>query len=97
MNNEYVKYVEPPTTTEVLARSDEFYVEEKDSPHSGHSFTMMRENAGIYGAVSHQYSKSELVGDMKYQLWRDTKKLNELQPKVKALCALLQELEEEEE
>jgi membrane protein insertase Oxa1/YidC/SpoIIIJ len=34
---------------------------------------------------------------MQHQLWRDTEKLNELQPKVKALRALLQELEKEEE
>ena len=93
MNNDYVKYVEPPTTTEILARSGEFYIEEVDSPYNGRTFTMQKENAGIYGLVSHGYSKSELVSEMKHQLWVDTKKLNELQPKVKALRALLQELD----
>ena len=97
MNNDYVKYVEPPTTTEILARSGEFYIEEKDSPYNGHTFSMQKENAGVYGLVSHGYSKSELVSDMQHQLWRDTEKLNELHPKVKALRALLQELEKEEE
>ena len=95
MNNDYVKYVEPPTTTEILARSGEFYIEEVDSPYSGHTFTMQKENAGIYGVVSHGYSKSELVSEMQWRLRRDTEKLNELQPKVKALRALLQELEKE--
>jgi len=97
VNNDYVKYVEPPTTTEVLARSGEFYIEEVDSPRVGHSFYLLKANAGIYGLVSHGYSKSKLVSEMKHQLWVDTKKLNELQPKVKALRALLQELEKEEE
>ena len=53
MNNDYVKYVEPPTTTEILARSGEFYIEEKDSPYNGHTFSMQKENAGVYGLLSH--------------------------------------------
>ena len=97
MNNDYVRYVPPPTTTEILARSGEFYVEEENSPYR-HSFAMLRENAGVVDrVVSLEYSKSELVSDMQHQLWRDTKKLNELQPKVKALRALLQEMATKEE
>ena len=98
MNN-YVEYVAPPTTTEILARSGEFYIEEEDSPIRGHSFYLHRKNdeRAYPDILSHEYSKRELVSDMQHQLWRDTKKLNELQPKVKALRALLQELEKEEE
>ena len=84
-----------PDTTEVLAVSDEFYVEEVDSTISGHSFYLRRKNdERLYPDIlSHEYSKRELRSDMRNQLFRDVKKLNELQPKVKALRALLQELD----
>ena len=94
MNN-YVKYVAPPTTTEILARSGEFYIQEKNSQITGHYFRLYKETPGNSHdrTFSVEHSKRELASDMRNQLFRDVKKLNELQPKIEAYRALLQELD----
>jgi len=95
VNQDWPAVNEPSLRREVLARSGEFYVEEIDSTITGHHFRLYKKTpSNNYNkTLESEYSKSELVSGMKHRLRIDTETLNKLQPKVKALRALLQELD----